>query len=59
MSSDIRFWKGSKQLARFQRVGHRITGDPRKCSLPGACYDKVRIAVENANRLDNGAVLPE
>jgi hypothetical protein len=40
-----------KQLARFHRVGHRITGDPRKGSSPGAGYEKVHVAVDDATRL--------
>ena len=39
------------QLARFQRVGHRITGDPRQASSPGAGYEKVHVAVDDATRL--------
>jgi transposase-like protein len=39
-----------KQLARFERVGHRITGDPRKGSSPGAGYEKVHVAVDDATR---------
>jgi hypothetical protein len=40
-----------KQLARFNRVGHRITGDPLKGSSPGAGYEKVHVAVDDATRL--------
>lgn len=40
-----------KQLARFKRVGHRITGDPRKGSSPSAGYEKVPLAVDDATRL--------
>ena len=29
-----------KRLARFNRVGYRITGDPRKGSSPGAGYER-------------------
>jgi hypothetical protein len=48
-----------KQLARFQRVGHRITGDPRKGSSPGAGYEKVHVAVVDATRLSYVEVLPD
>ena len=37
-----------KQLSRFERVGHRITADPRKGSSPGAGYEKVHVAVDVA-----------
>jgi hypothetical protein len=40
-----------KQLARFNRVGHRITGDPRKGSSPGAGFEKIHVAVEGATCL--------
>jgi transposase len=46
-----------KQLARFERVGHRITGDPRKGSSPGAGYEKVHVAVDDATRLSYVEVL--
>ena len=48
-----------KQLARFNRVGHRITGDPRKGSSPGAGYEKVHVAVDDATRLAYFEVLPD
>jgi transposase len=37
--------------ARFNRVGHRITCDPRTGSSPGAGYEKVLVAVDDATRL--------
>jgi hypothetical protein len=48
-----------KQLARFERVGHRITGDPRKGSLPVAGYEKVHVAVDDATRLSYVEVLAD
>ncbi len=48
-----------KQLARFNRVGHRITGDPRKGSSPGAGYEKVHVAVDDAARLAYVEVLAD
>jgi hypothetical protein len=48
-----------KQLARFNRVGHRITGDPRKGSSPGAGYEKVHVAVDDTTRLSYVEVLPD
>lgn len=38
-------------LVRFNRVGHRITGDPRTGRSPGAGYEKVHGAVDVAIRL--------
>ncbi|MGB5135794.1 MAG: integrase core domain-containing protein, partial [Prochlorococcaceae cyanobacterium] len=46
-------------LARFNRVGHRITGDPRKGSSPGAGYEKVHVAVDDATRLSYVEVLAD
>lgn len=37
--------------ARFNRVGHRITCEPRTGSSPGAGYEKVLVAVDDATRL--------
>ncbi len=48
-----------KQLARFNRVGHRITGDPRKGSSHGAGDEKVHVAVGDATRLSYVEVLTE
>ena len=48
-----------KELARFERVGHRITGDPRKGSSPGAGYEKVHVAVDDATRLSYVVVLAD
>jgi len=42
----------TKQLARFERVGHRITGDRRLGSSPGAGYEKAHVAVDDATRLE-------
>jgi transposase InsO family protein len=48
-----------KQLARFNRVGHRITADPRKGSSPGVGYEKVHVAVDDATRLSYVEVLAD
>ncbi len=40
----------TKKLARFQRPGHRVTGDRRRAS-PGAGYDAVYVAVDAHSRL--------
>jgi transposase InsO family protein len=49
----------TKQLARFERVGHRITGDRRKGCSPGAGYVKAHMAVDDATRLAYVEVLPD
>ncbi len=41
----------TKQLACFQRVGHRITGDRRQDCSPCAGYEKVHVAVDDATRM--------
>jgi transposase InsO family protein len=48
-----------KQLARFERVGHRITGDRRHGSTRGAGYEKVHVAIDDATRLAYVEVLPD
>jgi transposase InsO family protein len=48
-----------KQLARFHRVGHRITGDRRQGCSPGAGYEKVHVAIDDATRLSYVEVLPD
>jgi transposase InsO family protein len=49
----------TKQLARFERVGHRITGDRRQGSSPGAGYEKVHVAIDDATRLAYVEVLAD
>jgi len=46
-------------LARFKRVGHRITGDRRLGCSPGAGYEKAHVAVDDATRLAYVEVLPD
>jgi len=47
-----------KKLARFERVGHRITGDRRHSSV-GAGYDCFHVAIDDATRLAYVEVLPD
>jgi transposase InsO family protein len=47
-----------KKLARFRRVGHRITGDRRHGS-DGAGWEFVHVAVDDASRLAFVEVLPD
>ena len=49
----------TKQLARFERVGHRITGDRRQGTSRGAGYEKVHVAIDDATRLAYVEVLPD
>jgi transposase InsO family protein len=47
-----------KKLARFERMGHRITGDRRNPST-GAGYDCFHVAIDDATRLASVEVLPD
>jgi transposase len=47
-----------KKLARFRRVGHRITGD-RRAQSEGAGWEFVHVAVDDASRLAFVEVLPD
>jgi hypothetical protein len=40
-----------KTLARFRKVGHRITGNRQQGRSYGVGYDKVHVAVDDATRL--------
>jgi hypothetical protein len=40
-----------KSLARFRKVGHRITGDLQHGRSYGVGYDRVHVAVDDATRL--------
>jgi len=48
----------TKQLARFERVGHRITGDRRLGCSRGAGYENAHVAIDEATRLAYVEVLP-
>jgi transposase InsO family protein len=47
-----------KKLARFRRIGHRITGD-RRHSSGGAGWEFVHVAVDDASRLAYVEILPD
>ena len=49
----------TKQLAGFERVGHRITGDRRQGSSRGVGYEKVHVAIDDATRLAYVEVLAD
>lgn len=44
----------TKQLARFERVGHPITGDSRQSCSRGVGYEKMHFAIDDAPRLAGG-----
>ena len=48
-----------KQLAQFDRVGHRIAGERRLRRSPGAGYEKAHVAINDATRLAYAEVLPD
>jgi len=48
-----------KSLARFRKVGHRITGDRQQGRSYGVAYDKVHVAVDDATRLAYVEVLAD
>jgi hypothetical protein len=49
----------TKQLARFERVGHRITGYRRQGSSRGAGYEKVHVGIDDVTRLAYVEVLAD
>jgi hypothetical protein len=49
----------TKQLSRFERVAHRITGDRRHGCSRGAGYEKVHVAIDDATDLAYVEVLPD
>ena len=48
-----------KKLARFRRVGHRITGNRQQGRSTGAGYDRVHVAIDDATRLAYVEVLAD
>jgi len=49
----------TKQLARFERVGHRITGDRRLGCSHGAGHEKAHVSIDDATRLAYVELLPD
>jgi transposase InsO family protein len=47
-----------KKLGRFERIGHRITGD-RQRSSRGAGWEFVHVAIDDASRLAFSQILPD
>lgn len=48
-----------KKLGRFERIGHRISGDRRLGRNRGAGWDFVHVAIDDATRLAYVEVLPD
>jgi transposase InsO family protein len=47
-----------KKLGRFDRVGHRITGD-RQCKSRGAGWEYVHVCIDDASRVAFSQILPD
>jgi transposase InsO family protein len=47
-----------KKLGRFERIGHRITGD-RKSNSRGAGWEFVHVCIDDASRLAFSEILPD
>jgi transposase InsO family protein len=48
-----------KKLARFRKVGHRITGNRQEGRSTGVGYDRVHVAIDDATRLAYVEVLAD
>ena len=48
-----------KKLARFRKVGHRITGNRQQGRSAGVGYDRVHVAIDDATRLAYVEVLAD
>jgi transposase InsO family protein len=48
-----------KKLGRFERVGHRITGDRQRGESRGAGWEFVHISIDDASRLAFSHILPD
>ena len=48
-----------KKLGRFDRVGHRITGNRRQGETRGAGWEYVHVAIDDASRLAFSQILPD
>jgi transposase len=48
-----------KKLGRFERVGHRITGDRRQGETRGAGWEFVHVCIDDASRLAFSLILPD
>jgi transposase InsO family protein len=48
-----------KKLGRFERVGHRITGNPQAGKSRGAGWEFVHVSIDDASRLAFSQILPD
>ncbi|WP_269933570.1 IS481 family transposase, partial [Aminobacter sp. HY435] len=48
-----------KKLGRFDRVGHRITGDPQQGKSRGAGWEFVHVCIDDASRVAFTQILPD
>ena len=48
-----------KKLGRFDRVGHRITGDPQQGKSRGAGWEFVHVCIDDASRVAFSQILPD
>ena len=48
-----------KKLGRFERIGHRITGDPQQGKSRGAGWEFVHVAIDDASRIAFSQILPD
>jgi transposase InsO family protein len=48
-----------KKLGRFERIGHRVTGDRQKGVSRGAGWEFVHVAIDDASRLAFSQILPD
>ncbi len=48
-----------KKLARFRKIGHRITGNPQQGRSAGVGYDRVHVAIDDATRVAYVEVLAD
>jgi transposase InsO family protein len=47
-----------KKLGRFERVGHRITGDPQRGKSRGVGWEFVHVSIDDASRIAFSQILP-
>jgi transposase InsO family protein len=48
-----------KKLGRFDRVGHRITGDRQRGASRGAGWEFVHVAIDDASRIAFSRIMPD
>ena len=48
-----------KKLGRFDRIGHRITGDRQQGTSRGAGWEFVHVAIDDASRIAFSQILPD